>query len=418
MRKTIIFVLCLAMVFMTTACSEGSPLGKSNDPAVKNWELVKESGRDSVVTLCVDTQDEAALTWLQTEFTAYLKLTYNIELKLIKQSQEKTFESLKSDQQNEIQLGQYDLILFDDTGFKEAVNAGYLFGPFTDELPNSKLYLDPYDIEVRYDEGISIDQYEVPIGRQQLSFIFNENYFYEIPEHYEGFFELVKTFQGKFTYPDPRVSPEGEAFVAGYLSRNLDFEKLNEKAYSEAELYELIKPSLEVLSAIKPDLYKGGTDYPKSVNEMDQLFFSEDLIFSMSLDYYHATDMLKAYEYPEAANVFTIMEGTTGPVAHMGILYNSSNKSGAMLVIDAMLSPEMQASKYDTRKWRQLPIYDPSYVSSEALAEIKKIKLKTTALKHDELLLHRVPELSPYYRALIVKLWEAHVLTNTAEVTP
>lgn len=418
MKKTMILMLCLILVLMVTACSQGSPLGKSNDPAVKNWELVKESGSSSTVTLCVSSKEEAELEWLKKDFTDYLKLTYNIDLKVIEQSQEKTFEGLKSDQQNEIQQGQYDLILFDNTGFKEAMNAGYLFGPFADELPNHKLYLDPYDIEIRYDEGIQVAQYEVPIGRQQLSFIFNEDYFYEIPETYEGFFELIKTFQGKFAYPDPRLSPEGEAFVVGYLSRGLDFEKLNEKIYSEAELYDLVKPSLETLKAIKPDLYMAGKSYPKSIDEIDQLFFSEDLIFSMSMDYYHATDMLKAYEYPEATSVFTIMEGTTGPVTHMGILFNSSNKSGAMLVINAMLSPEMQASKYDTRKWRQLPIYDPSFVPSEALAEIKKVKLKTSALKQDEILMYRIPELSPYYRTLMIKLWEAHVLPDTDEVTP
>ncbi len=415
MKKAMILMLCLLMVVMTTACSEESSLEKLNDPAVKNWELVKESGSSSTVRLCVSSKDEAELDWLKNEFADYLKLNYEIDLEIIEESQEKTFEGLKSDQQNEIQLGEYDLILFDDSGFKEAMNEGYLFGPFTNELPNNNLYLNPYDIEVRYDEGISIAQYEVPIGRQQLSFIFNEDYFYEIPETYEGFFELIKTFQGKFTYPDPRVSPEGEAFVVGYLSRNLDFEKLNEKSYTEAEIYDLIKPSIEALKAIKPDLYKEGKVYPKSIAEMDQLFFNDELIFSMSLDYYHATDMLKAYEYPESASVFTINEGTTGPVSHMGILYNSSNKSGAMLVINAMLSPEMQASKYDTRKWRQLPIYDPSYVPTEALVEIKKVKLKTSSLKYDELLMYRIPELSPYYRNIMIKLWESHVLPDQAD---
>ncbi|MBF4695406.1 ABC transporter substrate-binding protein [Fusibacter ferrireducens] len=415
MKKTMILMLCMFLVLMVTACSQESPLGKSNDPAVKNWELVKESGMSSTVTLCVNSANEAELEWLKDDFADYLKLTYNIELKIIEQSQEKTFENLKSDQKNEIQMGQYDLILFDDTGFKDAMDAGYLFGPFANELPNVKLYLNPYDIEVRYDEGIEVAQYEVPIGRSQLSFIFNEDYFYEVPETYEGLFELIKTFQGKFIYPDPRLSPEGEAFVVGYLSRALDFEKLNEKLYSEAELYELIKPSLETLAAIKPDLYMAGQIYPKSIAEIDQLFFNEDLIFSMSMDYYHATDMLKAYEYPESADVFAMNEGTTGPVSHMAILFNSSNKSGAMVVINAMLSPEMQASKYDTRKWRQLPIYDPSYVPSEALAEIKKVKLKTSALKQDEILMYRIPELSPYYKNLMIKLWETHVLLETSE---
>lgn len=417
MKKTLILMVSLIMIFSLTACSVGNPLGKSNDPDAKNWELVKESGSDSIVTLCVDTDNEAAIDWLKNEFSEHLKLTYNIELKIVEQAQIKTFEGLKSDQENEVQLGKYDMILFEGDGFKEAMKAGYLFGPFADKLPNYKLYLNPYDIEVVYDEGIAVNQYEVPIGRQQLSFVFNENYFYEIPETYEGLFELFKTFKGKFTYPDPRKSDVGEAFVVGYLARNLDFEKLYEKELTESELYSLVKPSLEALKAIKPDLYKAGLEYPERIDAIDQLFFNDELIFSMSMDYYHATDMLKAYEYPEAANVFTIMEGTTGPVDHVGILYNSSNKSGAMLVVDALLSPEMQASKYDTRKWRQLPIYDPSYVSAEAIAPIKKIKLKTTALKQDELLLYRVPELSPYYRMQLVKLWEKYVLPSPEMTT-
>lgn len=410
MKKQIILIVSLLTILLLTACSEDSTLLKGNDPDVKNWELVENSGKKSVVTLCVDGVSEAGREWLQTEFADYLKLTYEIDLKLVEQTQAKTFEILANDQRTENQSGQYDLILIEDRGFKKAYESGYLYGPFADKLPNYKTYLNPGDFEVLYDEGLKTNGYEVPIGKQQLTFIFNENYFYEVPETYDALFELAKGFKGQFTYPSPQSTAEGRSFIVGYLSQGLDYDKLYSKAYTEEELYELVKPKLDKLAAVAPVLYQEGKYYPKSIAEMDQLLFDEVLIFSMSLDYDYATAKMKAYEYPEAADTFALAEGTTGPVAHMGILFNSTNKSGAMLVLNAMLSPEMQASKYDTRKWKQLPIYDPNYAPQEAYVDIKKIKMKSTTLKQDEILISRVPEISDYYQDMMISLWTKHVL--------
>lgn len=413
--RILLLVMITALVITTTGCSLSDQIISNSDSGVQAWELITESADRTEVSIVVDESDEEFVTWLEEDFADRLKADYNVTLKVIAQSMTKTFEKLAEEKRLEVQSSIYDLIFLQGDSFLKAKENDYLYGPFTEQVPNFLAYLNSRDVEMIYDEGTPIGGLEVPFARTQLYLIYDENYFYDIPETNEDLVNLMMSFKGQFTYPDPRTSPEGEAFIISMMLPYLDVEKVNTGAYSEAEILEAVTPALETLKRLKSYQYDGGNSFPSSIDALDGLYKNGELVFSMSLENNYATDQLRAYEYPEESNVFVIPGGSTGYTDYVGITKNASNKSAALVVINALLSPEGQAEIYDPKYVGKLPVYDMVETPSEAFSDIKSVKLKSTTLSYSELLETRFSEINPDMRDYFVSLWSTYVLNDFTE---
>lgn len=412
--KTLLKIMSIATISLSlmSGCSVTEKILDSNDSESQAWELITDSAARTEVVICVDPSDEAMSDWLQDEFATRLKTKYNVTLRVVPQTIDKTFEKIKDDIDQEREIGFYDVLLLNGDTFKQALQADYLYGPFTDKLPSANAYLNQRALELRYDEGEAIAGYEIPYAKSQLIMIYDENYFYDIPTTTDEFYALVQEFDGLFTYPDPRTSKEGEAFILSLMMPYLDLEKANSGDYTEEALKEAVMPALRDLKALSTYLYP---TYPETVEALDALYKEGSVIMSMSLENNYATDQLKAYEYPEESDVFMLPEGTTGYTDYAAIAATSPNKSGAIVVIDELLSPDSQQELYDPKYIGKLPVYDMESTPTEALSSLKTVKLKSTTLSYDELLPMRMPELSPSVRQTLVNLWTQNVLTEATE---
>lgn len=407
--KRLIF-LYIAIIMIATSCSLDSNLFKSNDPEVRNWELIKSSAKNSTVTMAIQHSNPLAVEWFKNNYAAYLKSEYDVTLIVVEQTLTKTMELLEEDRQNELEIGRFDLIIFEGVGYKRALKGNLLYTPFTDKLPNMRAYVNSRNVEFKYKEGLEVNGSLAPYGRNQLSLAYDQDIFYETPATYDELLEYVKDYNNAFIYPDPRTSVEGELFVVGVAARKVDIDRLMTVEPNKEAVYAIVGDSLNLLNDLEPYMYLKGTYYPTTTLEMDELFIEGELVFSMNLDFEHVSNKLKEYEYPEGASTFVIQEGTMGLTEWIGIPFNAPNKSGAMAAVNAILSPEMQGSKYEPRNWGNLPVYDPDYAASEAYEVIKSVKLKSTSLKQDTLLGARIPEIPEEVRAIIVELWVDNVL--------
>jgi len=414
-KKHTFVALFVMLIFILTGCDQTDGLIEGTSQQTKNWELIEDSANKTLVTVSVTSENEAFVNWLKDDFSSYMALNHNITLNIVVQPIAKTYEKLMEDKTNEVEYGQFDVIFLDGDQFSRGYRNNLLFGPFTGDLPNYSANLNPNDLEVIYDEGLEIKGYEVPYGRSQLVLTYDEDYFYEPPETNEEFLGIIKEFSGFFTYPDPRTSKAGEAFVLSMVLQDADFEKLSSGKLNDEALFQLIKPGLDNLVALKPDLYQSGAVYPKSVDELDQLYENGEIIISMSLEYNHTTDKLKAYEYPEYSNSFILPTGTAGYTDYVGIAYNSPNKSGAMVVVNELIGPANQGDMYHVKNGGKLPVYDVDYTPNEAFSDIKSVKLKSTTLKYSELLNNRFPEINLETRNKIIDYWETYVLNAQME---
>lgn len=407
MKKLLILVLMMTMVGMLSACSFNP---KGNDLEVKNWSLITSSAQESTITVAIDHSNLLVATWFKETFAEHLKATYDMTVKVIEQPLTKTLATLEEEKTNGIEFGKIDIVIFEKEGFKEAKTKGLLYGPFADKLQNTKANMDTTALSFLTREGILTDYYAVPYGQNQLSYIYNQDVFYETPEDYDGFLALLEEFKGQFTYPDPRTSKEGEAFVLSIIGQDLDFEPFLTGDFDRKAFILAIQPGLDRLIQMKPLMKDQGTVYPETTKALDDLFINGAVMMSLSMDYNYATAKLKEYEYPEGASTFVVPTGVATYLEVASIAYNSPNKSGAIVAINELLSPEMQVSKYDPKEWGSLPVFSDAVAEKTTLDQFKTVKLKSTTVKYNEFIPATMPEFTKEMIQVVLEQWETQVL--------
>ena len=77
--------------------------------------------------------------------------------------------------------------------------------------------------------------------------------------------------------------------------------------------------------------------------------------------------------YTDTTQTFVFDNGTIGNTNYMGIAFNSPNKAGAMVVINAILSGEIQLTQYAQLK--ELPVVDQDKLSAEEKAAFDAVEL-------------------------------------------
>lgn len=378
----------------------------SNNPEVRNWNLIEKSAKGTTVVMALDATDPQTVKWFRERYTPYLKTTYDITLDIIEQSLEKTIEQISQDIAQEKALGAIDLIFIESMGFDQLMKNDILYYPFVNTLPNYKAHIHPNDYEWLFKDGIATEHAYLVSGKNQLHVIYNRDIVYDPPNSTQTFLQYAKDYRGGVTYPDPRTSPEGESFLLSFLFAGADIEPFMQASVDMTTLKDVIAPQLQKLVDIKPYLYQKGEAYPATAEHMDDLFFNEALILTMSMTYVHNMQKLQNYEFPDGAFPTVFESGTAGFNQGFTIATNAPNKSGAMVALNALIGTDMQVSKYDPRQMAQLPVYDPDYVTASVTDAFKDVRLRNTAMKQDQLLAYRLSEFPLAVRLEVIRLWE------------
>ena len=92
----------------------------------------------------------------------------------------------------------------------------------------------------------------------------------------------------------------------------------------------------------------------------------------------------------------------------MAIGFNSPNKAGAMVVINAIISGEIQLTQY--AQLRQLPVVATEKLSDAEKAAFDAVDLGKGVLSQAELLAHRLPEMPASLVPIIEQIWLTEVV--------
>lgn len=381
-----------------------------NRPGVtREWRLVEKSAAGTTVNLYAWDGDKRANEWFDKTLKPYLAENYKVTLNRVAMNYDDIFDLMAADVEAKRSNGDIDLLWIGGRNFEYARNQKYLFGPFSERLPNVTLHLDSKDPEVLKDRGVPIEGYAVPLGHRQFTLFFNEDVIYDAPTDLESMLAAAKANSGKFTYPNPE-DPAGMAFIESVLYDKAGAKTLSDLTPNKAAVAAAIQPGLDYLKTLKPYLWQQGTKYPASEAELDTLFADGTLVMAMSMDHNHAMKLLAEDKYNEGAKPFSLKNGTVGSTHYLSIPWNAANKSGAMVVINASLDVSMQASKFKPTEWGDIPVLNMGSLSEEDLRILKKSVTKKTSPKLDDLLGHRQPQLSAEVEAVIKQLWNEQLL--------
>ena len=420
MRKRIFaLLLAAAMVLGLAACaSSGQNDEKKSDEKVSGesssegaedmtFDELKEAAKGSTVTFYGWGGDEVLNQWLDDVFAPNMKEKYDITMERVPMDIDQVLSQLSGEIQAGEEDGSIDMIWINGENFQSAKENNMLYGPFVEKLPNFEEYIDTESEDVTLDFAYPIDGYEAPYGKAQMVMIADTAVTPDMPKNTDELLEFAKNNKGKVTYP---ALPDftGSVFVRNVIYEICGYEQFLDMEADKETVKKAVEPALEYLRKLNPYLWNEGKTFPDSSTTVDNMFADGELVLNMTYDAFGTSVKIADGTYTETTQSFQFDKGTIGNTNFMAIAANSGNKAGAMVAINEMMSPEIQADRYD--KMKVLPVVDYNKLSDEQKEAFDKVDLGKGNISQDELLSKRLPEMPAQLVPVIEEIWLEEVV--------
>ena len=399
MKKIIALLMAGLMVLGLTACGTEA---EQTDLTGASWEEILEEASGTTVTFYGWGGDENRNNWLNTTVADYVKENYDITLEVVGMNIDDILTKLSGEKMAGAKTGSIDMIWINGENFYSAKDNGLLYGPFTAQLPNMENYIDLTDPETLNDFCMPIEGYEAPYAKAQMVMYADTAVVSDLPASAEELLEFCKANPGKVTYP---ALPDftGSAFVRNIVYELCGWEQFQTMEADYDTVKAAIEPALDYLRQLNPYLWNEGTTFPDSSTTVDAMFADGELVMSMSYGPFSVATNIDNGTYTETTQTFVFDKGTIGNTNYMAIAANSPNKAGAMVVINAIISGEIQLTQY--AQLRELPVVDASKLSAEEAAAFDAVDLGQGVLSQADLLAHRLPEMPASLVPIIEQIW-------------
>ena len=402
----------LLLIFSGIGCSQTpTPVPAPSSPEIQSFESVLTKAKGTTVNFYGWGGDERINRWIDTKLAPNVKENYEITLKRVPMDIDQILNKLLGEKQADKSKGSIDMVWINGENFYTAMKNQLIYGPFTQELPNYQKYIDPDSKEVQYDFGYEIKGYEAPYGKAQFVLINDSAITSETPKDTQELLGFAKQYKGKVTYPAP---PDftGSAFVRNIIYDIVGYENVVGIGNDKEKLKAAIQPAMDYLKELSPYLWQEGKTYPSSIAQVDNMFADGELVMTMSYNPNSVAGMIETGQFKETARSFIFDKGMIGNTHYLAIPANASNLEGALVVINAILSPEIQASKYDPKNWGDLPVLDNAKLNSQEKELFSKIPLGKGVIPQDRLLSKRLPELPADLIPVIEEVWQSQIPGN------
>ena len=402
MRKLLALLLAFTLLFSFNGCGQKQSGTQKLDLSSAEWDEIVEAARGTTVTFYGWGGDENRNNWLNTTVADYVKEHYDIALEVVGMDINDILSKLSGEKQAGSETGSIDMIWINGENFYSAKDNGLLYGPFTGQLPNMEAYIDLQDPETLNDFCMPIEGYEAPYAKAQMVFFNDSAVTPEAPASAEELLEFCKKYPGKVTYP---ALPDftGSAFVRNIIYELCGWEQFQDMEADYDTVKAAIEPALDYLRELNPYLWNEGKTFPESSTTVDAMFADGELVMNMSYGPFSVATGIAEGTYTDTTRTFVFDNGTIGNTNYMAIAFNSPNKAGAMVVINAILSAELQLTQYE--QLRELPVVSADKLSAEEQAAFDAVDLGKGVLSQTELLEHRLPEMPADLVPVIEEIW-------------
>ena len=402
MRKLLALLLAFTLLFSFNGCGQKQSGTQELDLSSAEWDEIVEAARGTTVTFYGWGGDENRNNWLNTTVADYVKEHYDIALEVVGMDINDILSKLSGEKQAGSETGSIDMIWINGENFYSAKDNGLLYGPFTGQLPNMEAYIDLEDPETLNDFCMPIEGYEAPYAKAQMVFFNDSAVTPEAPASAEELLEFCKKYPGKVTYP---ALPDftGSAFVRNIIYELCGWEQFQDMEADYDTVKAAIEPALDYLRELNPYLWNEGKTFPESSTTVDAMFADGELVMDMSYGPFSVATGIAEGTYTDTTRTFVFDNGTIGNTNYMAIAFNSPNKAGAMVVINAILSAELQLTQYE--QLRELPVVSADKLSAEEQAAFDAVDLGKGVLSQTELLEHRLPEMPASLVPVIEEIW-------------
>ena len=322
------------------------PLSALADPDPSDWSAVLEGAEGQTVYWNAwggSTTTNDFIDWVGER----VEQDYGVRLEHVKltDTADAVTRVLSEKQAGELSDGAVDMIWINGANFASMKDAGLLFGPFAEDLPNWSI-VDVEGKTVQTDFTIPVDGYESPWAMAQVVFMYDTADIDGPLTSMDALLEWSSNNPGRFTYPQP---PDflGTTFLKQALVDLLEDPSVLLNPVDEDSYADVTAPLWTFLDALTPNLWRQGRAYPTTGPSQLQLIADGEVDLAISFSPGEATAAIANSQLPNTVRTFVLDKGTIGNASFVAIPFNSGSKEGAMVIANFLLSPEAQLRAQD-----------------------------------------------------------------------
>lgn len=299
--------------------------------------------------------------------------------------------------------GTVDLIWINGPNFAKMKEAGLLFGPWAEDVPNFKLV----DVEgkpaIRSDFTVPAEGLEAPWSMAQIVFYYDSARVKTPPKSSKALLEWAKANPGRFAFPDPS-NFLGVTFMKQVLTEITPDKAELLKPATDATFDKATAPLWAYLDELTPKLWRQGRAYPKNSADLRKLLGDGEIDIGLSFSPAEASAAIGRKEIPDTVRTVVFDGGTIGNASFIAIPFNAANKAGAMVVADYLMSPEAQLKKQDPAGYGGFTVLAMNKLTAEQRAAFASQTRGVATLSTEELGVH-LPEPHPSWMTRATDAW-------------
>ena len=302
-----------------------------------------------------------------------------------------------------------DMIWINGANFAAMKDAGLLFGPYAEALPNWQ-FADTEGKTLQSDFTVPTEGYESPWAMAQVVFMYDTADLDAPLRSMREILAWAEAHPGRFTYPQP---PDflGTTFLKQALVDLTADPAVLSEPVSDATYDTVTAPLWAYLDQLTPLLWREGRAYPQTGPSQLQLMNDDEIALAISFSPGEASTAIANFQLPDSVRTFVLEKGTIGNASFVAIPYNSGSKAAAMVVANFLMSPEAQLRAQDPEVLGYGTVLDMLKLPVQDRAAFRTLDLGIATLTPEELG-RAQPEPHPSWMTRIAEDWVARYGTG------
>ncbi len=386
-----------------------------------DWDSVPEAAKGTTVSYYGWGEEQELNTWFDVTYADYLKETYDITLERVNMGAANQVSQLTTEKESGVGVGEgsMDIIWTCGEFFNNAKENGLLWGSYADYLPAMDEYIDTDDYRVSHDDfgDYEIDGMETPAVNTPFIMFRDADKTDFAPKNTDEFLEFCKEYPGQVTYVAPNTTDEGIDWLGCIIGEICGYDWWENVDNDYDSVKEAIEPALEYLRELNPYLWKNGSSFPETMDEVYTMYSDGELVMGMTGYPLAVGQYVEDGTYPESTESFIFDSGCCSYIDYYSIPYNCPNFAGALVVINDLLTADTQISRMSAG---YLPFLGESKLSDSEKEAMDDAATEAAAgtdavIDIDEVLEASQPIISSTLNDVFYQVWQNEVVGKTNE---
>lgn len=379
----------------------------------KNWDAIVAAAKGQEVNLWMSAGTKEINDWVDGPATSYLADKFGIKLNRVPVNSSNEFVTqISSEMQAKKEDGTVDVVWANGSTFKSLKDNGYLYGPWTQDSPTGQL-IDWNHQDNKYDAGVETEGLSMVWHRYTASFFADtDKVGTTFPTTPTEYLEWVKQFPGHFTYPAAGDS-QGDRFMytmfANIIGRDAWKEIATDLTLTKDQLRTKLADGLAFLRELNPYLWNKGETFPAKYSEAEKMYADGEIYSNFNVRFPQAK--VDNGTYPAGTRCFVLKEASLCYNSYFEIAANASHKAAAMVAVNEICGPTLEASKFAATF---IPSgLDYSKLSAEQKKGFDDVKLGPATLNPEDIEPIAIALASSTAIEIIHDLWNEEVVGKT-----